>query len=122
MDSRFQLIEIGSRLDELTQSVDLVLTTASTSSLEFLARGLCVGVVCAVDNQKQYYEALGQLGVAAQIGRRNSLNVWEFDVEEIYTLITSSSHRAKLISKSVGLIDFQGSSRVADAVQALSKN
>ena len=55
LDTRFHVIEVGQQLDELTKSVDLVLTTSSTSSLEFLARGLCVGIACAVANQEQYY-------------------------------------------------------------------
>jgi hypothetical protein len=51
LDSRFKFIEIGPLLDELTQGVDLVLTTSSTPSLEFIARGLCVGVTCAFDKK-----------------------------------------------------------------------
>jgi spore coat polysaccharide biosynthesis predicted glycosyltransferase SpsG len=35
LDSRFRYMEIGNRFDELTSTVDLILTTASTSSLEF---------------------------------------------------------------------------------------
>ena len=120
LDSRFQLVEIGQHLDELTQNVDLVLTTSSTSSLEFIARGLCVGVACAVDNQRQYYASLGQLGAAAQIGLRSSSNVWILDSAMIHTLITSSDLRAKLIANSVGLIDFHGASRIVEAIKALS--
>ena len=119
LDSRFRFVEIGPGLDELTQNVDLVLTTASTSSLEFIARGLCVGVACAVDNQKQYFESLGRLGAAEQIGFRNSANTWELNDEIIYTLIKSSALREKLLSNSLGLIDFRGASRIADAIQAL---
>ena len=62
LDTRFLYVQVGNQLDELTKNVDLVLTTSSTSSLEFLARGLCVGVACAVDNQEQYYKSLGELG------------------------------------------------------------
>ena len=71
LDNRFRYIEVGQQLDELTRNIDLVLTTASTSSLEFLARGLCVGIACAVDNQEQYYNSLGKLGVTAKSGFRN---------------------------------------------------
>ena len=119
VDSRFQFIEIGQRLDELTQNVDLVLTTSSTSSLEFLARGLCIGVACAVDNQKQYYYSLGQIGAAAQIGFRNSSNKWELDVEMIHTLVTSFTLRQTLKARSAGLVDFNGARRIVDAIIAL---
>ena len=119
LDSRFQFIEIGPRLDELTQNVDLVLTSSSTSSLEFIARGLCVGVACAVNNQQQNYLSLGQFGTAAQIGFRNSSNEWELDSDLIYDLIRSSELRAKLISNSVGLVDFLGAHRIVDVLQNL---
>jgi spore coat polysaccharide biosynthesis predicted glycosyltransferase SpsG len=119
LDARFQFIEIGARLDELTQDVDLVLTTSSTSSLEFLARGLCVGVACAVDNQRQNYDSLGQIGAAAQIGVRNSSGAWELKEEIITNLVTSANLRKKLISNSVDLIDFYGAGRIVDAIQSL---
>ena len=95
------------------------MTTASTSSLEFIARGLCVGVACAVDNQEQNYDSMGQLGVAAQIGLRNSDNFWELNVETISLLISSSVFRENLVTKSKGLIDFNGASRIVDAITTL---
>ena len=119
LDSRFHHIEVGQQLDELTRNVDLVLTTASTSSLEFMARGLCVGIVCAVDNQEQHYDSLGKLGVAAKIGFRNLDNSWELDNGMIYSLITSSELRGSLLEKAKGLIDFKGATRIVDAIVAL---
>jgi spore coat polysaccharide biosynthesis predicted glycosyltransferase SpsG len=119
LDLRFKQIEIGKQLDEVIQSVDLVLTTASTSSLEFLARGLCVGVACAVDNQKQNYDFLGQIGAAAQIGFRNSFNEWKLEIEVIHALLTSSRLRQNLQAKSHGLIDFNGAQRIVDAINSL---
>jgi len=119
LDNRFHVIEVGQQLDELTKNVDLVLTTSSTSSLEFLARGLCVGIVCAVDNQEQYYNSLGELAVAAQIGFRNSAKEWKLDKEKISLLITSSELRANLLEKAKGLIDFKGASRIVDAITTL---
>jgi spore coat polysaccharide biosynthesis predicted glycosyltransferase SpsG len=119
LDSRFHVIQVGEQLDDLTKSVDLVLTTASTSSLEFLARGLCVGVACAADNQKQYYNSLGDLTIAAQIGFRNLDNQWQLDKEKIYSLIISSELRASLLAKASGLIDFKGASRIVDAITTL---
>jgi spore coat polysaccharide biosynthesis predicted glycosyltransferase SpsG len=118
-DTRFHYFDIGQHLDELTKDADLVLTTASTSSLEFLARGLCVGVICAVDNQNQYYKSLGELGVAAQLGYRTLDNSWEIEVQKIETLITSSDSREKLIANADGLIDFNGASRIVDAITNL---
>jgi spore coat polysaccharide biosynthesis predicted glycosyltransferase SpsG len=119
LDSRFHYIEVGHLLDELTKSVDLVLTTASTSSLEFMARGLCVGVVCVIDNQEQYYKAIGNLGVAAQLGIRTMDNHWELDKEKICSLITSRQLRESLLANAAGLIDFKGASRIVDEITKL---
>lgn len=119
VDSRFHYVEVGQQLDDLTSDVDLVITTASTSSLEFLARGLCVGLVCAVDNQQQFYKSLGKRGVAAQLGFRTSGSNWELDEQMIYALITSDELRKGLTSKALGLIDFKGASRIVDAITNL---
>ena len=114
LDSRFSYIEIGNHLDELTKSVDLILTTSSTSSLEFLARGFCVGIACAVDNQEQYYKSLGELAVVAQIGFRNIDKEWELDATMIRQLVSSPEFRERLIAKAAGLIDFKGAARIVD--------
>jgi len=118
-DSRFHYVQLGQQLDELTRDTDLVLTTASTSSLEFLARGLCVGVVCAVDNQNQYYKSLGELGVAVQLGHRSVDNKWELDEHKMVSLVTSNDLRQKLKARAIGLIDFKGASRIVDAITDL---
>ena len=118
-DSRFHYVQVGPKFDDLTKNIDLVLTTASTSSLEFLARGICVGLVCAVNNQKQYYNSLGNLGVAAQLGFRTIDNCWELDEQLIFSLITSSELRMSLIARAVDLIDFNGASRIVDVITTL---
>ena len=118
-DPRFNYVDIGPQLDDVIQNVDLVLTTSSGSSLEFIASGLPIGVACVVDNQKQCYESLGELDVAAQIGFRNLDNAWELDRKKIYSLITSKELRANLIAKAKDLIDFRGASRIVNAIKAL---
>lgn len=119
LDSRFHFFEVGKQLDELIKEVDLVLTTASTSSLEFLSRGLCVGIACAVDNQEQNYISLNKLGVAAQLGFRNTDNCWELEESMIYSLVTSPELRRSLMAKAAGLFDFNGASRIVDAITSL---
>jgi spore coat polysaccharide biosynthesis predicted glycosyltransferase SpsG len=119
LDSRFHRMEVGEQLDELIKDFDLVLTTASTSSLEFLAHGLCVGLICAVDNQRQYYDVLGDLGVAAQLGTRTLDDNWELDEQKIFSLVTSKELRMNLKTRAFGLIDFNGASRIADLILAL---
>jgi len=119
LDSRFKHFKTGSNLDEVSKDADLVLTTSSSSSLEFIARGLCVGVACAVENQKQYYESLSQLKIAAKIGFRSQTLGWQLDMEKIRELVTIPDFREKLTKNASGLIDFHGASRIVDAITAL---
>jgi spore coat polysaccharide biosynthesis predicted glycosyltransferase SpsG len=118
-DSRFHFCKIGLLLDEVSRDADLILTTSSTSSLEFIARGFCVGVACAVENQKQYYDILAQLGLAAQIGCHSLSSGWKIEKDTIHKLITEASFRADLANKGFGLIDFNGASRIVDAIMSL---
>ena len=118
-DSRFNYVDIGPQLDDVIQNIDLVLTTSSGSSLEFIASGLPIGVACVVDNQKQCYESLGKLGLAVQIGFLNSHEEWNLNKELIYELIESSEIRECLIAKASGLIDFNGAGRIVDAIMNL---
>jgi spore coat polysaccharide biosynthesis predicted glycosyltransferase SpsG len=78
-----------------------------------------VGIVCAINNQKQYYDRLGELGVAAQIGTRTDSMGWSFKTDAIYKLLTDSEHRANITRAAIGLIDFKGAQRIVDAMMSL---
>lgn len=105
---------MGSELDSVAAYVDVVLTTASSSSLESIAREIPTGVGCAVDNQESCFEQLERLGYASTIGVRNRDGVWDFDVESIMELLGSQNKRVALREATRGLIDLKGASRVID--------
>jgi spore coat polysaccharide biosynthesis predicted glycosyltransferase SpsG len=109
---------IGAELDIIAREVDVVLTTASTSSLEFIAREIPTGVVCLINNQEDYYEQLGRLGYAIQIGLRTSIGDWEFNVEAIQDLLGSQERHEALKQSVLGLIDLKGAERVIDFLVA----
>ncbi len=117
---RFVKYPIGFNLDWIANMVDVVLTTASTSSLEFIAREIPTGVVCAVDNQVDYYNQLGKLGYVSQIGICNSNKVWEFNLPSITELLNSQEKRETLKDATRGLIDFKGAARVIDTLLSLA--
>ncbi len=113
--SRWAVIHpIGSELDTISQEVDAVLTSASTLSLEFIAQEIPTGVACLVDNQEDYYDQLGRLGYATQIGIRTFAGVWEINAEAIKDLLGSQQKRDALKQSISGLIDLKGASRVID--------
>jgi spore coat polysaccharide biosynthesis predicted glycosyltransferase SpsG len=118
LDSRFTIIQIGSDLDLHAANAELVFTTASTTSLEFIAREVAVGLGCAVDNQKEYYETLVLAGVAIPIGTFNN-GGWGLDELMIRELVYSQKLRETLIRKSSGLFDLGGATRIVDKILKL---
>ena len=118
LDSRFTVVPIGSQLDDYATNVDLVFTTASTTSLEFIAREVAVGIGCAVKNQEEYYESLSAFGVAAPIGRFSEGN-WKIDRAKISELVNSIHIREALRRKCAGLVDLGGAGRIVDEILKL---
>ena len=120
LDERFTVQEFGLRLDEELLDTELVLTTASTSSLEIISRGIPVGVACSVPNQSYYYSTLEKLGVATPIGERVSTGSWKLDSKKISALLDDEHLRRSLIKNGIGEIDFEGGKRIVDAILNLT--
>ena len=116
-DTRIFQHQLGTELDALAESVDLVITTASTSSIEFIAREIPTLVACAIDNQEKFYSELGELGFAIPIGVRNSVGDWQLDLQTIKNAIEDPEIRSKLKHRVRGVIDLMGPSRVLDKIE-----
>ena len=78
--------------------------------------------MCLVDNQENYYEQLGRLGFAAQIGIRTFAGAWEINVEVIRDLLGCQKKRDDLKQSILGLIDLKGASRVIDFLVQFNAN
>lgn len=111
--------QIGPELDVLASEVDLVITTASTTSLEFVAREIPTLIACVVDNQEQTYAELSHLKVALPIGVRSNEGTWRFDQKIIRSAVTDPNVREDLKSRILDAIDLRGPSRVVDEIQYL---
>ena len=118
LDERFTVSEVGLNLDLVANAVNLVFTTASTTSLEFLARGSAVAIGCAVDNQDLYYKELSGGNYAAPIGKFLK-SEWRLDAELIQELFSSETFRATLKANSANLIDLNGAKRIVDEILKL---
>ena len=116
LDSRFHLKPFGSSLDTDIDASQVVLTTASTSSLEIIARGIPLGIICVVENQRNYYKKLGELGLAAQLGTRDTHGVLNLREPELRRLFSDFSYRKSLIAAGESLIDLGGPRRVVNAI------
>ena len=119
LDSRYNTTDFGPHLDSEIDSADLIFTTASTSSLEVLARGLPLGVGCAIENQLGYFKSLDKLRIATLIGERITTGNWELDMKAIRALISKAELRNRQIIRASGLIDLHGASRILDAITDL---
>jgi spore coat polysaccharide biosynthesis predicted glycosyltransferase SpsG len=119
MDSRFQVVPFGKSIDKMINAADLVFTTASTSSLEIIARGLPLGIACAVKNQTKHYQNLVELGLASPLGQRTSSGLWELNTKEMEMLIGNPLYRFGLKGVNSIKVDLLGSKRVVDAILKL---
>ncbi len=119
LDPRYVVLDFGSSLDSEIDSAHLILTTASTSCFEVLARGLRLGVACAVENQISNYKNLEILSLAVPIGERISTGKWDLDSEKIKKLILDSNLLTEARKTSGSEIDFLGASRIVDAILAI---
>jgi len=117
LDHRFSVTNIGNELDLIADKVDLIFSTASTTSLEFIARGSAVAIGCAADNQERYYSELALGHFAHPVGEFK--NKWIFDIKSIFEIIESEPLRRNLRVRTSGLIDFLGSKRIVDQIQNL---
>jgi len=88
-DSRFQFIPMGRGYENLLPSLDLAITTAGTSSYEFLYLGIRTALASAVENQVGNQKYLVENSLAFSIGHRNTKQEWELDLREIEKFLNS---------------------------------
>lgn len=118
LDSRFSLSPIGSEIDKYAAIANLVLTTASTTSLEFIAREVALGIGCAVSNQEENYKTLSAFRVGMPIGKFIE-GKWEIDKDIVGQLVTSTELREQLRKKCANFIDLKGAERIVDEILSL---
>jgi spore coat polysaccharide biosynthesis predicted glycosyltransferase SpsG len=118
-DARFRIHKVSLSIDEFAKNCDLVFTLASSSSLEFIAREIPVGVACAFENQKDGYRELVSSVIAAPIGERETTGKWIFNSNILERLINSETFRNQLRANSKGLIDMEGPERVVAEILKL---
>jgi spore coat polysaccharide biosynthesis predicted glycosyltransferase SpsG len=119
LDSRFEVKSFGLQLDLELENADLVFTTASTSSLEIVAREIPLGVCFTAINQVSYFDALIQNEIAVGIGNLSSTENWELNWESVNRLVTDSTLRTQLAKNSSGYLDLLGSERIVNEILKL---
>ena len=119
LDSRFEVKDFGLGLDKELHTADLVFSTASTSSLEIIAREIPLAVCFTVKNQMSCFDALVNQGFAQGIGGIDSEGNWKLDWNAIDAVISDSELRRKQLLNSRGYFDLLGSKRIVEEILKL---
>ncbi len=116
IDPRFVTRPFGSAIDLELLDADIVFTTASTSSLEIIAREIPLGICYAADNQVPYFNNLVQRGLAIDIGKIETNDRWNLNWERIGLLLSDYSVRKRILKNAEGFFDLQGARRIVDEI------
>ena len=112
--------KLGGDLDKLMSHVDTVITTAGTSSWDFIANKKVVGIALAVDNQIPNFTFQIENEFVLEIGTYNDESGWHISAEAIKSLVFNNELRSKLLKNSASKIDLDGPKRVAGEIIRLA--
>lgn len=114
-DKRFNFYPLGNDLDRLGNSSNLAFVTASTTAVEFAARGCVTGIISVTENQSQFEGDLINSGLATKIGEYSN-GVFIFDKILISSLIKDNLFRIKKLP--ISDFDNMGSKRIIDKMES----
>ena len=120
--NNFHFYKLGGELDNLMSDVDTVITTAGTSSWDFIANQKVVGIALAVENQIPNFTFQIENNLALNIGNYKSGIGWQILPEAITNLIFNNELRSKLLKNSSSMVDLDGPKRVAAEIIELTKS
>ena len=120
--NNFHFHKLGGDLDKLMSNVDTVITTAGTSSWDFIANKKVVGIALAVDNQIPNFTFQIENEFVLEIGTYNDESGWDISAEAITNLIFNNELRSKLLKNSSSMVDLDGPKRVAAEIIELTKS
>ena len=120
LDPRFKCKPIGAGLITELELADLVISAASSSSLEFLALNKIMATCALVDNQVEHYDYLQDNSLAQCLGVRRDDDADYVSLDLLKELMCDQA-RQKLIRENVkSLIDGYGAKRIVDLILDIS--
>ncbi len=117
--NEYRFISPGSSLDEIVDSVDVAICTASGSAVEFIAREIPLGIVCTAANQERLYMEMSNLGLARPLGFFSIESGWEINKPYVEDLISRLDTRSELQRRQKKYIDLKGPNRILDVIESL---
>ena len=118
-DKRFRFYPLGQELDKIGNMSNLAFVTASTTAVEFAARGCVTGILSVSENQLQFEGQLISSGIALKIGDYSN-GSFIFDEALISKLIEDKFFR--LDNLPFSKLDNMGSSRIIDKMEQVISN
>ena len=115
---KFLTHDLGDSIDSVALQVHAVITTASTSSLEFIAREIPTAIVRVIDNQDSYYKNLLASELVCGLGKFDTSLGWEISIENLRNFLLDNSYRESLSRQVSGLVDLNGAKRVLDIIES----
>ena len=113
-DTRFNFFPIGTDLDRVGNTSNLAFVTASTTAVEFAARGCVTGIISVAENQSLFETQLIHSGLAMKIGTYSD-EIFLFDKLLISNLIEDKYFRIKNMPSSQ--LDNMGPKRIIDKIE-----
>jgi spore coat polysaccharide biosynthesis predicted glycosyltransferase SpsG len=120
--SLFRFVEFSENVDLLLNEADFVISTASSTSYEILARGIPLGIIQATDNQASNYSNFVAANLAVGLGTRVKDSYWKVDKQLLSDFLSDFKHKFDGPNSRQQLIDLQGSIRIANALEAAWMN
>lgn len=113
-DSRFKLIKLGKEYEDLLGVIDLVFTTAGTSSWEYLFLGIPTAVACVASNQETNYQYLVNNSLAVDIGKIDAEGTWDLNTLILSEISYKMISKARSGESNVLRLDSLGYLRIID--------
>lgn len=115
----FHFHRLGESLKNLMSEVDTVISTAGTSSWDFLANHRILGVALAVDNQLDNFVYQTEKRYALSISRYIPQKGWQISPLEINNLLFDNKIRSELFFNICSEFDTAGPARITERILKL---
>ena len=111
-DNRFELIPLGKNYEVLLGELNLIFTTAGTSSWEYVFLGIPTALAKAVQNQEQNYRYQIENGLSWNLGYRDLDGNWLFNESLIRKLLAEEWKKELEINMNPRSVDGGGAKRI----------
>jgi spore coat polysaccharide biosynthesis predicted glycosyltransferase SpsG len=115
-DPRFEFIKLGEAYESLLSTINLVFTTAGTSSWEYHYLGIPVALANAVKNQDRNYRYQVSNGISWDLGYRDYTGLWKLNEPILKSLLSSNSKNGTRLHNKEINIDGRGVSRILELI------